>query len=83
MSGHIARLVFTIDALCALAHAKLRRDKKSKPNGCVSFLFPDVTVRYTSSTRTIPVAATQALDQAHWKLKPPMRPSTSRISPTR
>ncbi len=28
-------------------------------------------------------ATTHALDQAHWKLKPPIRPSTSRISPTR
>ena len=27
-------------------------------------------------------AATCALDQAHWKLNPPIRPSTSRISPT-
>src|SRR5205085_498772 len=30
-----------------------------------------------------PRAATRALDHAHWKLKPPSRPSTSRISPTR
>ena len=29
------------------------------------------------------VAATQPLAQAHWKLNPPIRPSTSRISPTR
>ena len=28
-------------------------------------------------------ATTIALDHAHWKLKPPMRPSTSRISPAR
>jgi len=28
------------------------------------------------------VAATRALDQAHWKLNPPILPSTSRISPT-
>ena len=33
--------------------------------------------------RASPPAATQALDQAHWKLKPPIRPSTSSISPTR
>ena len=31
----------------------------------------------------IAAAATRALAQAHWKLKPPMRPSTSRISPVR
>ena len=30
-----------------------------------------------------PSAATDALDHAHWKLKPPIRPSTSRSSPTR
>src|SRR5262245_46191869 len=33
--------------------------------------------------RAIAWPATHADDQAHWKLKPPSRPSTSRISPTR
>ena len=31
--------------------------------------------------RLSPRAATAALDQAHWKLNPPRRPSTSSISP--
>lgn len=30
-----------------------------------------------------PNPAARPLAQAHWKLKPPMRPSTSRISPQR
>ena len=34
-------------------------------------------------TRLKPLAATAALDHAHWKLNPPSRPSTSSISPTR
>jgi hypothetical protein len=34
-------------------------------------------------SRTSPEATTHALDQAHWKLKPPRRPSTSRISPVK
>ena len=34
-------------------------------------------------SRARPPAATHALDHAHWKLKPPMRPSTSSISPAR
>ena len=36
-----------------------------------------------SAERAMPDAATHALAQAHWKLNPPIRPSTSRISPTR
>ena len=35
------------------------------------------------SARAIACPATQPDDHAHWKLKPPSRPSTSRISPTR
>src|SRR6266850_6099952 len=35
------------------------------------------------SVFAIACAATHADDQAHWKLKPPIRPSTSSISPIR
>jgi hypothetical protein len=38
-----------------------------------------------SARKALPAAvpATYAVDQAHWKLNPPIRPSQSRISPTR
>lgn len=35
------------------------------------------------TARASAVATTQALAQAHWKLNPPIRPSTSRISPAK
>jgi hypothetical protein len=54
----------------------------------VSFAFNVYGLAYWRDARldaesSRPAAATQALDQAHWKLNPPILPSTSRISPTR
>ncbi len=41
------------------------------------------TVVPRAKSRARPPAAAHALDHAHWKLNPPIRPSTSKISPTR
>src|SRR5262249_10834814 len=40
-------------------------------------------LHWVDTANVIAVPATLPVDHAHWKLKPPNRPSTSRISPTR
>jgi hypothetical protein len=74
-------------AFTAFAFARRRFTPMMVAASLVSFALNLYGLAYWREARFEPdvraAAATQALDQAHWKLKPPIRPSTSRISPTR